>query len=32
MGMVPDWVWFVGFFAAYMVLMRWILPRMGVGT
>lgn len=29
---VPDWVWFIGFFAAYFVLVRWVFPRMGVGT
>ena len=27
-----DWLWFVGFFAAYFVLMRWVLPRLGVPT
>ncbi len=29
---MPDWFWFVLFFAAYFVLMRWVLPRMGVAT
>jgi hypothetical protein len=29
---MPDWLWFVGFFAAYIVLMRWVLPRLGVPT
>ena len=27
-----EWLWFVGFFAAYIVLMRWVLPRLGVPT
>jgi len=29
---MPDWLWFVGFFAAYIVLMRWVLPRLDVPT
>ena len=29
---MPDWLWFVGFFVAYIVLMRWVLPRLGVPT
>jgi hypothetical protein len=29
---MPDWLWFVVFFAAYIVLMRWVLPRFGVPT
>jgi hypothetical protein len=29
---MPDWLWFVVFFAAYLVLMRWVLPRLGVPT
>jgi hypothetical protein len=29
---MPDWLWFVVFFAAYIVLMRWVLPRLGVAT
>ena len=27
-----EWLWFVGFFAVYIVLMRWVLPRLGVPT
>lgn len=27
-----DWIWFVGFFGVYIVLMRWVLPRLGVPT
>ena len=23
-----DWLWFVGFFAAYIILMRWVLPKL----
>jgi hypothetical protein len=29
---MSDWLWFVGFFAAYIILMRWVLPRLGVPT
>jgi len=27
-----DWLWFALFFAVYIVLMRWVLPRLGVYT
>jgi hypothetical protein len=23
-----DWLWFIAFFAGYIVLMRWVLPRL----
>jgi hypothetical protein len=29
---MPDWLWIVLFFAGYVVLMRWVLPRLGVPT
>ena len=29
---MPDWIWFTAFFAAYIVLMLWVLPRLGVPT
>ena len=29
---MPEWIWLVLFFAAYIVLMRWVLPRLGVPT
>jgi hypothetical protein len=29
---MSDWLWFVGFFVAYIILMRWVLPRLGVPT
>jgi hypothetical protein len=29
---MPDWFWFIGAFAVYIVLMRWVLPRLGVST
>jgi hypothetical protein len=29
---LPDWLWFIVFFAVYIVLMRWVLPRLGVPT
>lgn len=27
-----EWLWPVLFFVAYIVLMRWVLPRFGVAT
>jgi hypothetical protein len=27
---MPDWVWVVGFFALYIVLTQWLLPKLGV--
>ena len=27
-----EWLWLVVFFAAYIVLMRWVLPRFGIQT
>ena len=27
-----DWVWFIAAFAVYIVLMRWVLPRLGMPT
>jgi hypothetical protein len=29
---MPDWLWFIAFLAAYIALMRWVLPRLGVPT
>ncbi len=29
---MPDWVWIVGFFALYIVLTQWLLPKLGVLT
>jgi len=29
---MSDWPWFFGYIAAYFVLMRWVLPRLGVPT
>jgi hypothetical protein len=29
---MPDWLWFIVFFVAYIVLMRWLLPRLGMRT
>ena len=31
-GGVPDWLWFLIFVGAYVAVMRWVLPRFGVGT
>lgn len=27
-----EWLWAVGIFAGYVVLMKWVLPRLGVST
>jgi hypothetical protein len=27
-----EWLWPLLFFVAYIVLMRWVLPRFGVST
>ena len=29
---MPEWIWFVYFFAGYFILMRWVLPLLGVPT
>ena len=29
---MAEWLWPVLFIAAYLVLMRWVLPRLGVPT
>lgn len=29
---MPEWLWFVVFLVTYIVLMRWVLPRLGVPT
>lgn len=29
---MPAWFWFITAFALYIVLMRWVLPRLGVPT
>jgi hypothetical protein len=29
---MPDWLGFIALFAVYIVLMRWVLPRLGVPT
>jgi hypothetical protein len=29
---MPEWLGFIIFFAVYIVLMRWVLPRLGVPT
>jgi hypothetical protein len=29
---MAEWLWPVLFIAAYIVLMRWVLPRLGVAT
>jgi hypothetical protein len=29
---MPDWEGFIALFAVYIVLMRWVLPRLGVYT
>ena len=29
---MPEWLLIVLFFAAYLAIMRWVLPRFGVPT
>ncbi len=29
---MPDWLPIVLLMAAYIVLMRWVFPRLGIGT
>ena len=29
---MPEWLGFILFFVVYVVLMRWVLPRLGVPT
>jgi hypothetical protein len=29
---MTDGLWFIGLFVAYIVLMRWVLPRLGIPT
>ena len=29
---MTDGLWFIGFIVAYIVFMRWVLPRLGVPT
>lgn len=29
---MPEWIWFAIFFAGYWIVMRWVLPRLGVQT
>lgn len=29
---MADWLWLLLFIVAYIVLMRWVLPRFGVAT
>jgi hypothetical protein len=29
---MPDWLGFIALFVVYIVLMRWVLPRLGIPT
>ena len=29
---MPDWVWIVGFVFTYIILVRWVLPKLGIPT
>lgn len=29
---MPEWLMVMGFLAAYVVIMKWVLPRLGVPT
>jgi len=29
---MPEWLWYVAIFVAYIVLMKWVLPALGAPT
>ncbi len=29
---MPDWIWVIGVFAAWLLLTQWLLPKLGVPT
>ena len=29
---MPEWISFVGFLLLYLIVMKWVLPKMGVPT
>jgi len=29
---MPEWLWGLAFLAAYLILTRWLLPKLGVST
>jgi hypothetical protein len=29
---MPEWVSFVGFLLLYLIVMKWVLPKLGVPT
>jgi len=29
---MPEWVWIIAFFAAWLLLTQWLLPKLGVST
>ncbi len=29
---MPEWIWIVGLIVAWVVINRWVLPRLGVKT
>jgi hypothetical protein len=29
---MPEWVSFIGFVVAYFIVMKWVLPKLGVPT
>ena len=29
---MPDWVWLIVFFAVWLLLTQWLLPKLGVPT
>ena len=29
---MPEWVWVIAFVAVYIVLVQWVLPKLGVPT
>jgi hypothetical protein len=31
-GRMPEWAWLIAFVCIYLVLVRWVLPKLGVPT
>lgn len=29
---MPEWLWYVAIVAAYLILMKWVLPALGAPT
>jgi hypothetical protein len=31
-SIMPEWIYLAGFLVAYFILMKWVLPKLGVPT